>query len=147
MNRRVIRVNPFREMVEMQRALDRFFDDAGTAYTSGVASYTLPVDVIETANAYRVIADLPGLNDEDIAVSIDNDVLSIVAEFPAVEVAEDERSLMNERRVGKFSRHLTMGKTVDADAVEAVYEDGVLVLTLPFVPEVQPKQIAIKTGK
>lgn len=148
MNRRMVVVNPFREMVEMQRVLDRFFDEAGRSFSGNNASvYTLPVDVVETTDAYRIVADLPGVSEDAIAVSIDDNVLSIEAEFPALEVGENERQLINERRSGKYSRHLTLGKPVNTEATEAAFANGVLMLTLPFVPEVQPKQIAIKVSK
>lgn len=148
MNRRMVVVNPFREMVEMQRVLDRFFDEAGKSLSGGNAGvYTLPVDVVEGPDAYRVIADLPGVSEESIAVSIDDNVLSIEAEFPTLEVGENERHAISERRAGKFGRHLTLGKPVNTEAIEAVFADGVLMLTLPFVPEVQPKQISIKVSK
>lgn len=148
MNRRMVVVNPFREMVEMQRVLDRFFDEAGKSFTAGNSHvFTLPVDVVESADAYRIVADLPGVTEDAISVSIDDNVLSIEVEFPALEIGEHERQLISERRAGKYSRHLTLGKPVNTEATEAVFANGVLMLTLPFVPEVAPKQITIKLSK
>jgi len=147
MGRRMVAVNPFREMVEMQRALDRFFDEAGRSIGGNGVAFALPLDVIETKDGYRVIADLPGVNEEQVSVTINDNVLSIEVEFPVIELGENERYLLNERRTGKFSRHITLGKPVNTEAVEAVFENGVLTLTLPLVPEVQPKQIPIKINK
>lgn len=151
MNRRVIRVNPIREMVEMQRVLDRFFEDAWRPYgndngaaVSHTDAYTLPLDVVERDNRYIISAALPGILDDSIDISIDDSVLHIVAEIPAPAVDDGERVVLNERRYGKFMRSLQLGKPVDVDNVEATFENGVLWLELPFVPEVQPRKIGIK---
>lgn len=147
MNRRIVRINPLRDMVEMQRALDRFFDEAWNAKSNGNGNgFALPLDVIEHNNHYFVRADLPGVTEENIEISLDGDVLHIAADIPGTVIddeAEDLRLLMNERRSGRYSRSLTLSKAVDADKVEALYENGVLTLSLPFVPEVQPRQISI----
>lgn len=152
MNRRVIRVNPIREMVEMQRALDRFFDDSWRPYANGNddadlgqhEGFSLPVDVIERDNRFIISAALPGTADDSIDISIDDNVLHIVAELPAPELADGERVVLNERRYGKFVRSLRLNKPVDVDNVAATYDNGVLTLELPFVPEVQPRKIGIR---
>lgn len=152
MNRRIIRVNPIREMVEMQRALDRFFEDAWrnsdtTAENGTVDAYTLPVDVLENNERYIVSASLPGGSDEHIDISLDNDTLFIVAELPEIIANEEsERILIQERRTGKFARRLRFNRAIDAENVEASLSNGVLTLSLPVVPEVQPRQIQIKSG-
>ena len=149
MNRRIVRINPLREVVEVQRALDRFFDEAWQAAdTSDPEAYALPLDVIERDNAYWVRASLPGSSEDHINISLDGDVLEISAEIPDAVVEEGEtRTLLQERRTGRFSRRLTLNKGVDAENVDASYDNGVLTLHLPFVPEVQPRQISIKRSK
>lgn len=149
MNRRVIRVNPIREMVEMQRALDHFFDEAWRPYNTngdleGTAGFKLPLDIIERDDRYIISAALPGIADDSIDLSIDDNVLHIVAELPEPALAEGERILLNERRYGKFGRSLRLTKPVDVEAVEASFDNGVLTLELPFVAEVQPRKIDIK---
>jgi HSP20 family protein len=75
-------------------------------------------------------------------------MLSIEGEIPEEEVIEKdgERVIMKERHYGKFSRRVRLPQTVNADKVEASYQDGVLRLTLPKSEEAQPKRIPVKTG-
>ena len=147
----IIRWNPFREMAAMQNMMDRLFDDAwrgewprGTGWTG---LETPALDIHENDNAYTVVVPLPGVKPDDINVKMQNGVLSISGELPQPHVNDNSKVVVQERYYGKFSRSVTLPQSVDADKVEAAYEDGVLTLTLPKVPEAQPKQIAIKTPK
>ncbi|NDJ85033.1 MAG: Hsp20/alpha crystallin family protein [Chloroflexi bacterium] len=150
MNRRVIRVNPLREMVDMQNALERLFEDTcRSAYRSGNGdpdySYRLPVDVIETEQGYLVAAELPGAHMDNITVQLEDETLYIEGEIPTHDIDDEKaRTLLNERRAGKFTRTLRLPAPVDGDNVEAVFENGLLTLSLPKTPAVQPKRISIK---
>jgi HSP20 family protein len=101
----------------------------------------------EDDNNYIVTTEMPGVKPENIQVRVENDMLSIEGEIPE-EVTEekDERVIMKERRYGKFSRRVRLPQAVDADKVEAAYQDGVLRLTLPKAEAAQPKRIPVKTG-
>jgi HSP20 family protein len=146
MNRRIIRVNPLREMMAMQNALDRFFDESWRPFSAD--TFALPVDVVEDDTTYTVTTELPGVDSENITVRLDNEYLNIEAEIPEQVIEKkNARLLLKERRYGKFSRRIHLAQPVDSDKIEAVYEDGILTLTLPKVPEVQPKMISVKAGK
>ncbi len=149
MSRRIICVNPLREMVAMQSALDRMFDNSFPGFAErGESIFTLPVDVVENDTTYTVTTDLPGVSVENIDVRLDNEYLIVEAEIPEQVIEEKEgRTLIQERRYGKFSRRIHLPQPVDGDKVDANFEDGVLTLSLPKVPEVQPKLIAVKSGK
>ncbi len=142
----IVRWNPFREMAAMQSVLDRALDQAWRAsWPTQNAAFNL--DVHETDTHYTVVADLPGLTTDSINVRLHEGVLTISADVVRPEVAEGTRVHIQERFYGSLSRSINLPQPVNADAVEATYENGVLTLDLPKVPEVQPRQINIKTNK
>jgi HSP20 family protein len=88
------------------------------------------------------------VNPEQINISFQDDVLTISGEIPQPAIAENEqaRTLLFERSYGKFSRSIRLAQPIDADHVEASYENGVLTLTLAKAPEAQPRLIPVKTN-
>jgi len=134
--------------------IDRDLDDVFSGFfrplrqwgarSSGLAR---PVDVTDRGDHYLVQADLPGVNKEDINVSIDDDRLLIEAESQVEDSAEQaqSRALIRERRYGKWVRALQLGSDVDSEGVEAAYNNGVLEVRVPkhrgHIP--QQKRIAI----
>ncbi|NWF70890.1 MAG: Hsp20/alpha crystallin family protein [Chloroflexi bacterium] len=139
----IVRWNPIREMLAMQSALDRMFDD--TRRGLGEAGSALALDVHEDDKVFTVVTSLPGVKPENINVSLHEDVLTITGEIPA-QTRENARTLMQERVYGKFTRSLRLPQAVNSGAVEAVFDNGVLTLTLPKTEEAQPKQIPVKVG-
>jgi HSP20 family protein len=142
----MIRWNPIREMAAMQSALDRMFEDNWRAARGTATNSTLALDVYETDQAYMVYAALPGANADNISVNLHEGVLTVAGEIAAPTPAENARLHMQERTFGKFSRSLRMPQQIDANNVEAAFENGVLVLTLPKTPEAQPRQIPVRVG-
>lgn len=143
----IIRRNPIRDMAAMQSAMDRMFEDAWRGFQPfSTVEGLLALDVHETDNAYTVVANLPGLSAEAFNVTLHDGTLTISGELPQQQVAEGTRVLMQERSFGKFSRSIALPQPVDADAVEANYDNGVLTLNLPKAAHVQPRQIAVKGG-
>ena len=144
----LIRWNPVREVAAMQSAMDRWFDESWRTIrpTEANSTYRLALDVHETAEVYTLIASLPGINADALNISLDDDVLTISAELPAVTTEEGTKALLNERTYGKFSRSVRLPRPVNADAVEATLENGILTLNLPKTPELQPRTISVKTN-
>lgn len=142
----VIRRNPIREMAAIQSAMDRLFEDTWRGYTSD-SENTLAIDAHENDNAYVILANLPGVASDAIDITLHDGVLTISAELVQPEVAEGVRIHAQERPYGRYTRSLRLPKAVDAENVEANYENGVLALTLPKTPDAQPRQIPIKNGK
>lgn len=142
----LIRWNPIREMSAMQSAMDRLFDETWRG-VRGSEGGLLALDVIETDAAYTLRANLPGVDADAINVNLHEGVLTIGAEIKREEAAEGTRLLVQERAAGRYQRSITLPQPVDADSVEAAYEDGVLLLTLPKVPEVQPRQIPVRVSR
>ncbi len=154
----LVRWNPAREVRAAQRDMDQlnhFIEEAFRAFNGGTANdtdarsreYTLALDVHETADAYTVVTALPGVRSEDIAIEVHDGVLSIAAEINADHNADDNtRTLLRERRYGKFSRRVRLPKDVNAAAVQAAYENGVLSLTLPRSEAAKPRQIPVNAA-
>ena len=100
-------------------------------------------DVWETENAYRVIAELPGVRKEDINVTINGAEVGISAETKQEWTpGESDRPLLAERFSGKYYRAFTLGHEIDEANAQARYVDGVLELTLPKSPDSMPRKIA-----
>jgi HSP20 family protein len=135
-------------MAAMQSAMDRLFDETWRGIRPTAAGNTLSLDVFETDQAYILFTTLPGVNPQDIHVSMEDDVLTITGEVPqpAFEDKDNARTLMLERSYGKFTRSVRVGMPVDSDKIEAAYDNGVLKLTLPKTPQAQPKVIPVRVG-
>ncbi len=138
----IVRRNPFREMVEMQRAFDRALDEA----RSSEAFNALALDVRESEDAYTVETSLPGLTEDEIEINLHENTLTINAEFNR-EVNEGEKFIHRERSYGKFRRTVNLPQMVDSQAVTANYENGVLTLTLPKAAEARPRRIPVTNGQ
>lgn len=101
----------------------------------GVTEPQIKMDVKEADGQYQVKAEIPGVNKEDIHVTIDGNLVSISAEVKQEkEVKEGERVISSERSYGMASRSFSLGADVDQDNVKASYNNGVLELTLPKKP-------------
>lgn len=134
---------------EMDRLFDDFFNIGFPSLHSGRAEGDLMprIDVKETANALVVDAELPGMDEKDIDVTMQDGVLTIRGEkkFEQSEKGEDYHVM--ERRYGSFRRSLRLPETIDDDKVEAKFEKGILTITLPKRPDAVrgEKKIAIKS--
>lgn len=104
------------------------------------------LDVTESAEAYKVCADLPGVNKDDINVSIDGNLVTIEAEVKRSKETTDKsgKVLRSERYSGLMSRAFTLTQDVDDSRANAKYEDGVLTLELPKKETIPTKRLAIQ---
>ena len=146
---KIIRWNPYREMMILRNAMDRLVDSDNLDISARLQprNWGLALDVSENEDAFLVEASLPGFNPEDLQITYDSNVLTIKAEVKEEEEKKDEqrRYYLRERRYGNFCRSLSLPSTIDADAIEAGFKDGVLTLTLPKVEEAKPKRIEVKS--
>jgi HSP20 family protein len=129
--------------------MDRLFEDSFVRPREGVlasdAAAALAVDMYETAEEVVVRTALPGVDPEDIDVSVVGDTLTIRGETKAEEEEEGTNYIRRERRYGAFSRSLALPANVVTDKAAADFSKGVLTLRLPKAEEVKPKRIEIKT--
>lgn len=144
----LMRWNPMREMIslrdEMNRLFERAFDDMPTRQWPPATSWGLAVDVVENDEGFAITASVPGVDPDDLEITIADNVLTIKGEFKADETIEEEKYHMRERRYGSFGRSISLPVPVDADGIEASYQNGVLKLTVPKAEEVKPRRIQIQ---
>lgn len=143
------RFDPFREMNQLRRAMDRVFDDTlerrYTEFDQNVSA--LALDVLENDDAYLVKATIPGIDPDDLDITYNNETLTIQGEMKHEEEKDGERYHLQERYYGKFYRQVRLPSAVNANAIQANYEHGVLTLTLPKSEEVKPKKISVQNSK
>ena len=119
--------DPFRDFEDLERS---FFDNSRAV--SGFRT-----DVTDTGDAYKLEAELPGFSKNDIKIDIENDCLTISAERSMENKDEKHNFVKRERYYGSFSRSFDISG-INADAIEAAYNDGVLTLTMPKKQEQLP---------
>lgn len=119
--------------------------ERGRHVKTGSVTYQPPMDVYQFEDRYEVVFDLPGTTAEQIAASIDGDVLTVEAGV-APRYGAGITPLLGEYGVGGFHRHVRMGEDIDAERLSARYEHGVLTVSLPKRPERQPRRIQVTGG-
>ena len=134
------------EFDEMSNRLARMFDDSvfGPARTG---SWMPAVSVSETKDELLLTAELPGMTDDDIAIELENNVLTLSGEKHEVrdegEGEDDRKYHVVERRYGSFSRSFTLPRTVDGSNIVATFDQGILTVKLPKMPEAKGRKIEI----
>jgi len=131
---------------QSSEVLYRFFDDEVLSKLSSDQLYPVAIDVIEEKEQYILKADLPGINKEDIKVSVENGLLTIEGERKAETEQKDKQVHRVERSYGRFVRSLNVGTSVDVTKIKANYKDGVLELVVPKVEEIKPKAVDIQVS-
>ena len=129
----------FGRLSNLQDELDRLFESPGSNWLPAL-------DVQEDKDSFVVRTELPGLNREDIEVSLHDGALVISGERKVEKVEEGVEIHRQERFYGKFQRALTLPAPVSADKVTAQYKDGILTVTLPKTEEAKPKQIDVSVN-
>lgn len=143
--RSVIRWSPMRDMVSLREAMDRLVEESfvrpGWEGTRERTS-RLPLDVYSTDEELVIIASAPGVDPEDVDISIEGDNLRLKIEYKPP--LENVNYVFQERSYGTFERTLTFNVPVQADKAEAVFDKGLLTLTIPKAEEIKPKIIKVK---
>ena len=133
----VVRWDPFRDLNMLQDRMNRLFlEDA-------VATWSPAVDIFETEGEIVVKAELPGMDRKDIALNLENNVLTVKGDRRFEKETQEENYHRIERSYGGFSRTFSIPATVDAERIRADYKDGVLKIVLPKKEQAKPKQIRI----
>ena len=137
---------PFRELEELERRFEDIFGRPAALWRrlpTVERGWAPSIDVFEKEDKFVVKAELPGMKEDDIDVSVVGDTLIIKGERKAETEVKEEDYYCCERSYGSFSRSIALPSTVDAKKIEASYEDGVLEISLPKAPEIKPKKISI----
>lgn len=130
---------------DVSNRLSRLFDES--LFTARGDRWLPPVTVSESTGELVLTAELPGLRREDISIDLENNVLSISGEKTETreEGDEERRYHVYERHFGSFSRSFTLPRTIDAANIVATFDNGVLTVKLPKVPEAKGRKIEIAT--
>lgn len=110
------------------------------------AAFMPSFDVKEGADAYQFKADLPGILEADLEISLESNRLTVAGKRESEILKDGERCHLSERSHGSFSRTFTLPEDVDAEKVVAELRNGVLTLMVPKRPEVRPKKISVSLG-
>ena len=146
----LVRWDPFRDMVSLRVAMNRLLEESfvspiGTQMWRRDGGEGLAMDVYETENELVVESPLPGVKPDEVDISVVGNTLTIKAETKKDETKEEKGKYhCRERRYGLFQRSVSLPVEVDANKAEAVFENGVLKLTLPKTEAQKPRKIAIK---
>ena len=145
------RWEPFREFATLQDRMNRLFRDSysneGGRDESLIASSFAPaVDVYEDEHKVTLKIEVPGIDEKDIDVRIENNTLTVHGERKIEKEEKEENYRRVERQYGSFTRTFTLPPTVDTEKVLANYDKGVLKISLPKKAEAKPKQIKVNVG-
>lgn len=141
----ISRWEPFKEMMTLRQAMDRLFEESFVRPLHGFegTGVYLPLDIYTTKDAVIIRASVPGVNPDDVEVTIEGSTVTIRGETKAPQ--EEGTFLLQERRYGPFSRVIDVAMPIQADKAEASFENGVLTLTIPKAEEIKPKVIKVKS--
>ena len=147
----LIRWEPARELQSIQHEVNRLFGtffDAPITASAGVPSRSwIPaMDLVEEKDEYVLHADLPGVSEKDVKIELEDNVLSISGTRKSEHETRKDGYYRVERATGSFSRSLTLPEGVDADAIEASFDRGVLEVRIPKPEERKPRKVAISVG-
>jgi HSP20 family protein len=132
--------------------LNRFLDEAfagmpnpeqGSVITS---AWFAPTDVSEDADGIQIAMELPGVQPDDVRLSLENNILTIRGEKKHQTDQKDERVHRIERTYGTFERTFVLPSTVDPEGIEARYDNGVLLVTIPKAERAKPREIRVKSS-
>ena len=141
----ITRIDPFRELATL-------FENFAEGSTAGkdqlmAGSFVPPVDVYEDEHKLVLKLEIPGVNEEDLDISLENNTLVVKGERKFEKEEKEENFHRIERRYGSFARTFRLPNTVDAENAEANYEKGILSISLAKRPEAKPKQIKVGAGQ
>jgi HSP20 family protein len=143
------RWDPFREFTTVQDRLNRLFRESyGDGREDALTNSTFapPVDVYEDEHNITLKIEVPGIDEKDIDVQIENNTLTVHGERRLEKEEKDHTQRRVERQYGSFTRSFTLPNTVDAEQVQAHYDKGILKIQLAKKAEAKPKQIKVNVG-
>jgi HSP20 family protein len=142
------RWEPARGFTTLQDQINRLFRDSfpRTDEEASLSAWAPAVDIYETEHELVVKADLPDVDPKDLDIHVENNILTIRGERKFEKKVNEDSYLRVERSYGSFARSFTLSNTVNADAIKAEYQNGVLTLSIPKREEAKPKQIKVNVG-
>lgn len=144
----VLRFSPRADLSRMQRDFDHIFSNFFPTFgTDGAraepVAWNPRIDVVETPDAFELAVDVPGVRKDDIEIKLHEGVLSISGERAARDVSENENVIRFERHTGRFFRSFALPSKINPKNIDARFENGVLLVTVPKLEETKPRKIKI----
>jgi HSP20 family protein len=141
----IIRWDPFRDLVTLRDKMNRLFEDAvrGEEKDLITSSWAPAVDIYETEDELVLAAEVPGVEEKDVEISVEDNTLSIRGERKFQKETKEENYHRIERSYGSFYRSFTLPSYVDQERIHAEHESGVLKVHMPKKPEVKPRKVKI----
>jgi len=146
----ITRIDPFRELSTLQDRFNSLFENFAEANGKdqlAAGSFIPPVDVYEDEHSLVLKLEVPGMNEEDLNVSLENTTLTVSGERKFEKEEKEENFHRIERRYGSFARTFRLPNTVNAENVDAAYDKGILKITLGKRAEAKPRQIKVGIGQ
>src|SRR5712692_4377709 len=144
------RWEPFREFSTLQDRMNRLFretyNDSARDEALTTTSFAPPVDIYEDEHNITLKIEVPGIDEKDIDVRIENNTLIVHGERKIEKEEKEENYRRVERQYGSFTRTFTLPNTVETENVSATYDKGVLKIELAKKAEAKPKQIKVNVG-
>ncbi len=145
----MIRWDPAGDLMTIKQSIDQLFAEVPrrSHFSMELGTREIPLDMYQTEDQIVTRAILPDIKPENVEISISGNVLTIKAEIKEDTQAKDRNYIYREHRVGKFSRSVEFPVPVQEDKADAVFENGVLTLTVPRAEHAKPRQIKIRVEK
>lgn len=148
--RSLIPKDPFRELVSLRDAMDRMLEERFVRPFDWIhiefdGKGMFPMDMYEEDNNLMVKAPMPGIKPEELNIQVHDDMLTITGEAKKEEERKERNYYLREQRYGRFERKVELPYPVLIDKAEAIFENGVLRLTLPRAEKTPVKQIPVKS--
>lgn len=147
----IIRWDPFRDLMTFRERMNRLFEDVvasrGEEKDLVSSSWTPSVDIYEDENNLVLTAEVPGLEEKDIEIKIEDSTLTLKGERKFEKEVKEENFHRIERSYGSFYRSFTLPHYIDQDKIEAEHENGILKITMPKKPELKPRKVKILKPK
>jgi HSP20 family protein len=145
----LVRLDPFREVEGLQQEMNRLFDDFFPTQRRGrgiATTFAPAAELEETADAYLLKLELPGMKKEDLDIQVTAEAVSVSGERKSEIKSEDQGMTRTEFRYGKFQRVIPLPNRIDHQNVTANYTDGILNLTLPKAESEKSKVVKVNIG-
>jgi len=143
----IIKWSPAREIASLQQGINRLFEDVfaqpGGYDTDATIAWRPAVDIVDTQEAILIFVEIPGVDKEEVAIEVKDNVLSIQGERVVDKSIGNGSYYRSERVFGKFARSFALPTMVRSENIKASFKNGVLKITIPKPEEEKPRQVNI----
>lgn len=143
----IIRWTPFTDMVTLREKMNRLFEDMFTGRSEDkdltASTWAPSVDIYETESELVMTAEIPGIDEKDVEIKIEDNTLTLKGERKFEKETKEENYHRIERSYGSFYRAFTLPNSIDPDKIQAEHENGILKITMPKRQELKPRKVKI----